>query len=69
MPGVFLFSIGNSTRRGGTVMDLLVFILHSILARPSLSRDVESSVINPIAPGKRDWCTEQPCGPCASARI
>lgn len=60
---------GNLTRRGGTVTDLLVSVLHRALARPSLSRDVESSAINPIAPGERGQCAEQPCGPCASARI
>lgn len=69
MPYVCLFSVGSLTRRGGTVTDLLVLVLHRAVAGPSLSRDVGSSAINLITPAKRDRCAEQPCGPCAPARI
>lgn len=69
MPYVCLFSMGSLTRRGGTVTDLLVLVLHRAVARPSLSRDVRSLAINPIAPAKRGRCAEQPCGPCVPARI
>jgi len=69
MPELFLFSTGNLARRSGAVMGLIVFVLHRALARLSLSRDSGSLAINPITPGKRGQCTEQPCGPCAPAGI
>lgn len=51
---VFLFSMGNLTGRGGTVTDLIDFVLDRAIGRsPSLSRGVGSSVINPITSQKR----------------
>lgn len=54
IPEVFLFSMRNLTRRGGAVMDLIVFVLDRAIGRlPSLSRDGGSLAINPITSGRR----------------
>lgn len=69
MPEAFLFFTGNLTVSGGTVTDLIVFVPYRAIARLSLSRDVESLEIGPVAPGKRGRCTEQPCELCAPTSI